>query len=603
MKDRLIKIIAKSSDSSGVYQFLDINKKTLYVGKAKNLKKRLISYSKDKSLSTRIRKMISLAEDIQIIQTLTENEALLLECNLIKKLMPRYNILLRDGKTFPYIEISDDEFPRISKYRGKRNNQSNYFGPFANGFYVDKIINILKKSFLLRNCSNNEFKSRKKPCLEYQIKKCSAPCVKLVSKEQYQELIKDAIGFLSGKNQEIQDSLAKKMTNFSKNFDYEKAAIIRDRITAIANIQNKQNINIVKLEDSDVICLDRKNDLAIIYISFYRSGNNYGAKPYFIKINEDDSDSDIVTNFISQFYLNEIVPKNIILSDNIEDIDLIQGFLTNLSRNDSKINIFIPKKGYRFDLIQDYLKIANQELQHKINQNMNNKQRLIEIKNIFNLEKIPEIIEVYDNSHISGNFKVGAMICFGKDGFIKNNYRKFNIESNQIKDDTAMMKHVLMRRFKRLKNDKNSIKPDLIILDGGKGQLSAAKEVFHQLNIDNQDYIGISKGPKRNAGEEYFHQEDKESFTLKKDDPAMYFLQNLRDEAHRFAISFHRQKRQKSVTKSALEDIAGIGAARKKLLLNKFGSIEAIKNASISDLCRIKGVGKSLAKKMKLYQN
>ena len=596
MKDKLLKIIEKASSASGVYQFLDDNGKTLYVGKAKNLKKRLISYSKDKNLSSRIRKMVSLADDIRTTKTLTENEALLLECNLIKKLMPRYNILLRDGKTFPYIEISADEFPRISKYRGQRNKNSHYFGPFVNGFYVNKIIDILKKSFLLRNCSNNEFKIRKKPCLEYQIKKCSAPCVNLINQDNYRALVDDAISFLSGKNQKIQDKLAAQMDNLSQNFEYEKAAIIRDRITAIANIQNKQNINIIKLEDSDLICFCRKNDLAVLYISFYRSGHNYGSKPYFININEDNSSAEIISNFISQFYINEIIPRNIILSNDIENIELIQEFLINLSQNNNKINILFPKKGYKFDLIQDYLKIAQQELQNKINQDMSNKQRLVEIKDIFNLDKIPQIIEVYDNSHISGNFKVGAMICFGKDGFIKNNYRKFNIEDKNIKDDTAMMKHVLTRRFNRLKSDKNNIKPDLIILDGGKPQLSAAQEVFQKLNIKNQHYVAMSKGPNRNAGEEYFHQENKKSFTMRKDNPAMYFLQNLRDEAHRFAISFHRQKRKKSIIKSELDSVPGVGAARKKLLLNKFGSVQAIKNAAISDLCKVKGVGKSLAK-------
>ena len=597
MKKELLEQIQKAPIFPGVYQFFDSNQKTLYVGKAKNLKKRLLSYTKTDRLTIRIQKMVSLADNLEIIQTQSETEALLLECNLIKKLMPRYNILLRDDKTFPYIEISGHEFSKISKYRGKKDKKNFYFGPFASGHYVDKVIDVLKKSFLLRSCSDSDFKNRKKPCLEYQIKRCSAPCVNYIAKIDYQKLVDEAIDFLKGKNGKIQEKLAKKMEEFSANFDYEKAAILRDRIKAIAAIQNKQNINILALGNSDIIVLVRQNNLACIYISFYRGGNNYGSKPYFINVNEDNLDNEIITNFISQFYINEIPPENILLSEKIEDKNLLEAFLNDLGKN-KKVNISTPQKGEKFNLINDQLKIANQELQNKINQTISNKENLVALKKLFNLKEIPKRIEVYDNSHISGKYKVGAMICAGMEGFIKNSYRKFNIEDETIKDDTAMMIHVLTRRFKRIKAE-NSIKPDLVILDGGKPQLSVAKKVFDDLKIKDQTYVCISKGPKRNAGEEYFHQVGRQSFTLKKDDPIMYYLQNLRDEAHRFAITTHRAKRAKSVTKSGLDVIDDIGSKRKKLLLNHFGSLNAIKEAPIEDLCRVEGIGKKMAKKIK----
>lgn len=598
MKEELVKQISKAPNCPGVYQFFDEKHKSLYVGKAKDLRKRLTSYTKENKLNNRIRKMVSLADKLEIVQTLTESEALLLECNLIKKLMPRYNILLRDGKTFPYIEISNEKFGKIQKHRGKKDKNNYYFGPFASGHFVDQTIDVLKKSFLLRSCADSYFKNRKNPCLEYQIKKCSAPCVNFISQPDYQNLINQAIDFLKGKNSEIQEELAVKMDELSANFEYERAAIIRDRIKAISSIQNKQNINILELKNSDIIVLQRKNNLAVIYISFYRSGYNYGAKPYFITVGEDDQDEEIISNFISQFYLEEIAPNNVIIDRKIEDLSVLEEFLGNLGHG--KVTISNPQKGTKYNLIKDQQKIANQELQQKINQNMSNKANLVELKNLFNLEKIPQRIEVYDNSHISGKYVVGAMICAGMEGFIKNGYRKFNIylENLDHQDDTAMMRHVLKRRLKRLKEDKTAIKPDLIILDGGKGQLSAAKQVFEELNVKDQRLICISKGKKRNAGEEYFHEIGKESFTLKKDAPVMYYLQNLRDEAHRFAISTHRQKRAKATIKSQLDEINDIGANRKKLLLNHFGSIDAIKNASVDDLTRVKGIGKELAKKI-----
>lgn len=605
MKESLKEFIKEVTDLSGVYQFLDENKKALYVGKAKNLKKRLLNYTQENRLNARIKRMVSLANSIEIITTSSEVEALLLECNLIKKLMPRYNILLRDDKTFPYIEVSNEDFGKIAKHRGKKIKNNSYFGPFASGYDVDQTIDILKKSFLLRSCSDGEFKSRKKPCLEYQIKRCSAPCVNLISQEEYKKLINKAVDFLQGNNSKIQEELAIEMQNLSANFEFEKAAVIRDRLKAMASIQKKQNINILEIGNSDVIILVRKNNLACIYLSIYRSGYNYGSKAYFINVNEDNLDQEIIANFISQFYLEETAPTNLVISIDIELEEklLLEQFLSKNSHN--KVSIQTPQKGWKLKLIEDQTQFAKNELQQKINQNMNNKEVLIGVKNLFNLPKIPEKIEVYDNSHISGNNAIGAMICAGLEGFIKSGYRKFNIKndekinSEKCEDDFAMMRQVLSRRFKRLKEE-NLTFPDLVIIDGGKGQLSQAFEVFKEMNIvDKVALLAISKGPKRNAGEEQFHQIGKESFSLPKNDPIMYYLQNLRDEAHRFAITTHRSKRAKSLTKSALDNIEDIGPMRKKLLLNHFGSIAGIKNAAIEDLCKIRGIGKELAEKIK----
>ena len=364
MKENLIQQIATAPNNSGIYQFFDKNRKALYVGKAKNLKKRLTSYTKGQNLNIRIRKMVSLAHEIEIVQTLSETEALLLECNLIKKLMPRYNILLRDGKTFAYIEISKENFGKINKFRGKKDPKNYYFGPFASGYAIDKTIDVLKKSFLLRSCSDSFFKNRKEPCLEYQIKRCSAPCVNFISQENYQELINEALDFLAGKSRKVEKELTKKMNQSSANLDYENAAKTRDRIKAICEIQKKQNINIMGLKNSDIIVLAREKTLAVVYISFYRSGHNYGSKPYFISVNDDDCEQEIMTNFISQFYLDETSPSNIVIDREIEDIKIMQEFLSNQAQY--KVMISNPQKGLKYQLIKDQTTLANQELQQKL---------------------------------------------------------------------------------------------------------------------------------------------------------------------------------------------------------------------------------------------
>lgn len=533
---------------SGIYQFLDINEKVLYVGKAKNLYKRIASYTNKNNLSLRILRMITLAQKVEITRTATEIEALLLEHNLIKKISPPYNILLKDDKTFPQILITNHKYPLITKYRGVKNNNGNYFGPFANAFEVNKTIDILRKSFLLRNCSDSEFKNRKKPCLEYQIKKCSAPCVGMISENEYSALVKNALQVLNGKSDFVQKKLQEKMKNLSENMEYEKALIIRDQIKALNYIQIKQNINVGEVKNFDAITAVSINNKACIYISFYRSGQNYGAKPYYFDIDDKEKLKKLLNQFIGQFYLSQTPPNFILVNLEIDEKKLMNDFLSKIINK--KVEILYPKKGEKNFLIKEQEKIALQNLEQKISHNMSNKKILLEIKNVFGLSKIPQRIEVYDNSHLAGTNAVGAMITAGVDGFIKSGYRKFNIreqiDSDKInipKDDTAMLHQVLLRRFSKLKSEDF---PDLIIIDGGKGQLSTAHKIFTDLKI-KIPLICMSKGKKRNAGEEYFHQINKESFTLEKNSPVMHYLQRLRDEAHRFAIMTHRVRRKNNI--------------------------------------------------------
>lgn len=597
-------------ETSGVYQFFDINDQILYIGKAKNLRKRLQNYTQEARLSRRIARMVFLAQKLELIQTESEVEALLLEHNLIKKLSPKYNILLRDDKTFPHILISKHRFPQISKHRGAKREKGEYFGPFAAANDVNQTIDVLKKSFLLRGCSDAEFKSRTKPCLEYQIKRCCAPCVNLINEADYENLVENAFDFLRGKSVHVQEQLAKDMQQFSDRQEYEKASVIRDRIKSLTSIQSKQNINISEVSDADIITLVSKNNQLCIYISFFRGGNNYGSKPYFYEINETPLD-EFLSGFLGQFYLSQTPPNLILLNLEIQDKELTESFLSNLA--EKKTIIKNPKQGEKLRIIKDQEQIALQNLEQKMAQNLSNSAMLLEVKELFHLAELPKRIEVYDNSHISGEYAVGVFITAGIEGFIKNGYRKFNIRFDEVKnrDDTAMLQEVLRRRFKNEKpalNENNSHSeivselpkqlPDLIIVDGGLGQLSAAQKVFKELNIKPK-FVCMSKGKDRNAGEEYFHQIDQESFTLPKNHKVMYYLQQLRDEAHRFAITTHRNKRAKSVTKSSLDEISGIGKARKKALLNHFGSFDKIKSASIEDLMRLDGISKSIAEKIK----
>ncbi len=644
-------------ENSGIYQFFGAENDVLYIGKAKNLRKRLMNYTVANRLSARIARMIFLAQKVEFIQTNSELEALLLEHNLIKKFEPRFNILLRDDKSFPLIAIDKiHDYGRIFKHRGLKDNNNYYFGPFASAGDVNRVIDVMKKSFLLRSCSDQEFKSRKKPCMEYQIKRCSAPCVDYISKQDYKKSISDAVDFLSGKSSHIQSVLADKMQNLSNLQEYEKASAIRDRIRSLSSIQAKQNINLSDITDKDIISLVEKNHQYCIYISFYRGGNNYGSKPYFYGAQDDLEKEEFLSKFLGQFYLNQVPPKNILLNLKITDHDLMQDFLSKLA--EEKISISTPKLGHKLNLIKDQEDIAKQVLKRHIEQNIRDKELLVELKNVFNLSVLTDRIEVYDNSHTANQNAVGCLICAGPNGFIKNGYRKFNIRFEDVlkkdnkkddiiktapsmalhhiekingadiattqtdysqtnfeyptnsltsqiqeapkiqRDDTAMMKEMLYRRFKSSSGSMRELPmPDFIIIDGGLPQLSAAQEVFDELRI-KIPFICMSKGPNRNAGEEFFHQTGRESFQLKKGSPLAFYLQRLRDEAHRFAITAHRAKRQKTVTKSGLDEVKDIGVKRKKALLNHFGSLDKIKAATIDDLMRVEGISKATASKI-----
>jgi excinuclease ABC subunit C len=531
--------------TSGIYQFFGAKDEVLYIGKAKNLQKRLASYTKINQLSARIARMVFLAQRLETTQTTSELEALLLEHNLIKKFAPKYNILLRDDKTFPQILITKHHFPQITKYRTSKIGKPPkglLFGPFASTHDVNKTIDVLRKIFLLRNCSDAEFKLRRKPCLEYQIKRCSAPCVSLISEEDYQVSIDNAADFLSGKSIEVQKKLSLKMQILSGRMEYEKAAEIRDQIKSLNAIQAKQNINLDESKDFDVVTVAATHGMICIYVAFFRGGQNFGARPYFYEIEEGKNLAEFLNEFLGQFYLSQTPPSLILSNLDLPEKKLMAEFLEKISGK--KTEILLPKRGAKFSLIQDQEQIARQNLEQKISQNLNNQALHLELKNIFNLEKIPKRIEVYDNSHISGTNAVGALITAGLEGFIKSGYRKFNIrfDLSENRDDTAMLIEVLTRRFSKLEK-KNY--PDLIIIDGGKTQLAAAQKVFERFNL-KIDFVCMSKGENRNAGEEWFHRADKESFTLPKQNPVMHYLQRLRDEAHRFAIMTHRKKRAKS---------------------------------------------------------
>lgn len=609
MQNDLIEKIRISPQKSGIYQFFK-DGQIIYIGKAKNLRNRLKNYIDVKNLTTRITKMTINATKLEWILTNNESEALLLECNLIKKYKPKYNILLKDSKSFPYIAIpKNKDFPEIIKYRGFKDNKSHYFGPFANIYALDAVIESLKKSFLLRSCKDSEFKSRKRPCLEYEIRKCSAPCVDLISKEEYQKSISLAIDFLKGRDSNLQYKLSQKMQKYSADLEFEKAAKIRDQIKSLTIIQAKQNISIKELSQMDMILLLRKSEIAAINISFYRFGHNYGNKTYFFDINEDDSDLDIISNFIRQFYQNNDIPENIIsnidFSFNDEINDLFKSLKLNSCKNQSNdilVKIFHPKKGQKLQLINDSLPFLQQEIDEKIASNSKIKDILLQLKKLLKISHIPNRIEIYDNSHISGTNIVGAMVFASENGFVKNNYRKFNIKLKELskKDDTNFLKQVFNRRFKNFEDQKSENLPNLIIIDGGKGQLSAVAEIFKEKNIEIP-FLCMSKGAGRNAGLEDFHiiQNDQyRHFTLPKTSIISYYLQNLRDEAHRFAIGSHIAKRKKAMFKSQLDDIPNVGSARKKILLNHFGDINSIKNASLEDLKRVKNLGDKVAQKI-----
>ena len=585
--------------SPGVYRMLNHKGDILYVGKAKNLPNRLKSYVSEKNHIIRTERMLSQTHNIEVTTTANESEALLLEANLIKKFKPKFNILLKDDKSFPFIYIGNkDKWPQVTKHRGKKDKDGFYFGPFASAGSANWTIKMLQKIFQLRVCDESTFKNRQRPCILYQIKRCSGPCVDYVDKKDYRQSVDDAIKFMSGKSRDIQKNLSKQMEEASEKLDFEKASIFRDRIKSLNIIQSSQKINEANLIDADVIAAYKESGKTCIQVFFYRSKQNWGNQSYFPKHDPDQSISEIMSSFLMQFYENKNVAKLIILNVNIKDQSLIE---KTLSKKESKsISINVAKKGSKAKVVALAEKNAKESLNRKLYETNNNKNLFEGINKKFNLKNNISLIEVYDNSHIQGTNSVGAMVTFGEGGFIKKRYRKFNIKTKGAEqDDCAMIKEVLGRRFKRalLEKDNYLSIPDLLLIDGGKGQYSAAKEVLSEFGIHDLPMIAIAKGKQRNAGNETFFYNGK-SYKFEKNDSTLFFLQRLRDEAHRFAISSHRLKRKRGIRKSLLDQIDSIGSIRKRALLNHFGSARAVESASLDEIKSVEGVEEKVAKKI-----
>ena len=590
--------------SPGIYKMIDENGEVLYVGKAKNLKKRVSSYSKLNNQSQRILNMISLVRKVELSITNTEAEALLLESNVIKANKPKFNILLKDDKSFPSILLtSNHDFPQIKKHRGRKSQKGYYFGPFSSAGSVNRSLDALQKGFLLRNCTDNVFKLTTKPCLQYQIKRCTAPCVGLVSRKDYQIQVDQAKNFLNGDSDKIKEIFAEKMQEYSSNLDFENAAVWRNKIRALTSIQSFQSVNINEIGNVDIIAVYRKLNKTSINISFMRNGSNFGDHNFFLSHPLEVKINEIMLEFLGQFYENKIPPKEIIVSHEPKDKSLLIEALSLLSNH--QIRIHSPKKGIKKKLVNISMTNAKTSLNRKISDNEKIFNNLAELKKIFNLSKDIHRIEIYDNSHIQGKFAVGAMVVFNKDGFDKSSYRKYNLTINENisgGNDFGMMQEVFSRRFKNFDNAKNNNPlPDLILVDGGRGHLNTVSEILTNFKLDKIKICAVSKGKERNAGEEKFHLLGQKSFTLEKNSSIMFFLQKLRDEAHRFAITSHRIRRKQSISYNPINEIDGIGKVRKMALLKYFGSAREVSRASIEDLKKVNGISNNAARKIYDY--
>ena len=598
-KEVIKKELSLIPKSPGVYRMINHKGDIHYIGKAKNLPNRLKSYVSEKNHIIRTERMLAQTHKIEITTTSNESEALLLEANLIKKFRPKFNILLKDDKSFPFIYIGKkDKWPQLIKHRGKKDKDGFYFGPFASAGSANWTIKMLQKIFQIRVCDESTFKNRKRPCILYQIKRCSAPCVGYVDEAEYKNSVEDAIKFVSGKSREIQKNLSKQMEEASEKLDFEKASMLRDKIKSLNIIQSSQKINESNLVDADVIAAYKESGKTCVQVFFYRSKQNWGNQSYFPKHDPDQNISEIMSSFIMQFYENKNVPKLVILNHDIKDKKLIEKTLS--SKEDKNIAITIAKKGSKLNVILLAEKNAKESLNRKIYESNNNKNLFERINQKFNIKNNISLIEVYDNSHIQGTNSVGAMITFGEEGFIKKRYRKFDIKTKSAEnDDYAMLKEVLNRRFRRALLEKGNYLslPDLLLIDGGKGQYTTSREVLNEFGLHDLPIIAIAKGKFRNSGNEtFFH--DRKSFKFEKNDPTLFFLQRLRDEAHRFAITAHRAKRKKGISKSLLDQINGIGSIRKRALLNHFGSARAVESASYDEIKSVEGVEEKVAKKI-----
>jgi excinuclease ABC subunit C len=622
--------------SPGVYRMLDARGDALYVGKASSLKNRVANYTHLGNLSNRLRRMVAETRSMEVVVTHTEVEALLLECNLIKRLMPRYNVLLRDDKSFPYIHLTGGHpFPQLTKHRGARGPEGDYFGPFASAGAVNRTLIALQRAFLLRSCSDSVFASRTRPCLLYQIKRCSAPCTGRIDEAGYQRLLADARAFLSGRSKEVQERLAQRMQELSDALEFESAALLRDRIRALTQVQGRQDINVEGLGDADVIAAHQAGGHTSIQVFFFRGGQNWGNRAYFPSHDRQLALDEVLAAFLGQFYDNKPPPRLLLLSDMPADADLLSDALA--AHAGHKVELLVPQRGDKRKLVEHALLNAREALARKLAESSTQQKLLAGVAAVFGLDAPPQRIEVYDNSHIQGSYAVGAMIVAGPEGFLKSAYRKFTVrgaapaapaetmesatEERLLEaaaasaepaapagplfapgDDYGMMREVLSRRFARaLKEDPERERgswPDLILIDGGAGQLASAEQVLADLGIDDVPIVGIAKGPDRNAGRERFFRRGQPPLSLDAKDPVLYFLQRLRDEAHRFAIGTHRAKRVKAIGQSPLDEIPGIGARRKRALLHHFGSARGVAAAGLADLERVMGISKAVAKKV-----
>jgi len=584
----------------GVYRMHDARGDVLYVGKARALKNRVGNYVQIDRLPNRLRRMVALTRSMTIVTTNSEAEALLLEAQLIKRYRPAYNVLLRDDKSFPFILLrADHPFPRIQKHRGARRHKGQYYGPFASAGSVNQTLNALQKLFLLRSCTDSFFNNRDRPCLLYQIKRCSAPCVGRIDDAAYDSLVADAKSFLDGKSSAVQAKLAKEMETAAEALDFERAAMVRDRLRALTFIQGSQAINAEGVGDADIFALAHRNGVMGIQAFFIRGGQNWGHRSFFPAHVAEMSEDEVLTSFLAQFYEDVPPAKSIFVDRQLTEADLLAQALSE--RAERKIEISMPQRGDRVRLVKQATRNAEEALDRRLAESTTQGKLLQEVADLFELPEPPRRIEVYDNSHIQGTNALGAMIVAGPEGFIKGQYRKFNIKNPDTApgDDFAMMREVMARRFGRLMEDNEPERdanwPDLVLIDGGKGQMSSVMQIVRELGVEDVAFIGVSKGPDRHAGRETFHFPDGREFTLPVNAPVMFYLQRLRDEAHRFAIGAHRAKRSKAITVSPLDEVPGIGPSRKKALLMHFGTARAVRNASLEDLQKAPGVSAAVA--------
>ncbi|WP_376876756.1 excinuclease ABC subunit UvrC [Albirhodobacter sp. R86504] len=598
---KLIADYLKRLDGSpGVYRMLNAANEVLYVGKARNLKNRVSNYARPTGHSARIQRMISETSAMMFLTTRTETEALLLEQNLIKQLKPRYNVLLRDDKSFPNILISKTtEFPQIKKHRGARREKGTYFGPFASGTAVNRTLSQLQRVFLLRNCTDAMFSSRTRPCLLYQIKRCSGPCVGKVSAEDYSGLVSDAERFLQGKSTKIQAELAAQMQAASDDMEFERAAALRDRIQALTNVQGAQGINPRSVAEADVIAVHMDGGIACVQVFFIRAHQSWGNRDFYPKTGSGAEEAEVLEAFLGQFYDDKPPPPLVMISHPIEDEDLMIDLLSK--RAGKKVTLTVPQRGEKAEIMENAARNARESLGRKMSESAAQTKLLDGLALAFDLEAPPKRIEIYDNSHIQGAHAVGGMVVAGPEGFIRNQYRKYNIEGKDLTpgDDFGMMKEVLSRRFARLLKDdpgrETPAWPDLLLIDGGAGQVSAVHDIMVEMGVEDIAMIGVAKGVDRDHGKEEFHRIGKRPFALRMNDPVLYYIQRLRDEAHRWAIGAHRAKRAKAVMANPLDEIAGVGATRKRALLMHFGSAKAVSRAALPDLQLVPGISAAIA--------